>query len=86
MHTEPRNVNGTPTTHSPGGTTRRAFLTGCARGTILAGLAVLGAGLAVRKGDPAWAERCLKQRVCQGCGLFEACALPQAEATRKMTQ
>ena len=86
MLTEPHTVTLTKTNRSPGGTTRRAFLRGCARGTILAGLAVLGTALAVRKGDPAWADRCLKQRVCQGCGLFDACSLPQAEATRKMTR
>ncbi len=64
---------------------RRAFLQDCARGAILAGLAVLGVALGSRKGDPAAVEPCLKQRVCRGCGLYDRCALPQAEATRKLS-
>jgi hypothetical protein len=62
---------------------RRDFLQDCGRGAILAGLAVLGAVLGLRKGDPAAAGSCLKQRVCRGCGLYDHCSLPQAEATRK---
>jgi hypothetical protein len=63
--------------------TRRAFLSSCIRYPILAGLAVLGGTLALRQGDPNYAEPCLKQRVCRDCGLFHDCAKPQAQATRK---
>ena len=62
---------------------RRAFLRDCIRYPILAGLAVLGGALALRKGDPNFVESCVKQRVCRGCGLFADCAKPQAVATRQ---
>ena len=76
-------ATGSPNTSPPNRATRRVFLRDCARGAILAGLAVLGAVLGLRKGDPAAAEPCLKQRVCRGCGLYDHCALPQAQATRQ---
>lgn len=62
---------------------RRAFLRDCIRYPILAGLAVVGGMLALRKGDPNFIEPCLKQRVCRDCGLFRDCAKPQAAAARK---
>ena len=65
---------------------RRAFLRDCVRYPLLAGLAVLGGVLALRKGDPNFVEPCVKQRVCRGCGLFGDCAKPQAVATRKGDQ
>ncbi len=83
MQTDHPIVTGPGGPQLPGVRTRRGFLTDCGRGTILAGLAVLGGWLALRKGDPEFVERCLKQRVCQGCGLFHGCTLPQADATRR---
>jgi hypothetical protein len=62
---------------------RRAFLRACARYPILAGLAVMGGVLAMRRADPSAPVPCLKQRVCQGCGAFADCSLPQAVATRE---
>ncbi len=76
---------GFPKTRPPGQATRRVFLQDCARGAIMAGLAVLGVGLGLRRGDPGVTEPCLKQRVCRGCGLYDRCSLPQAAATRKQT-
>jgi hypothetical protein len=65
------------------GSSRRAFLRACARYPILAGLALLGGGLALRRPDQAVAVPCLKQRVCRGCGAFAGCVLPQAVAARQ---
>ena len=64
---------------------RRAFLRDCVRYPILAGFAVLGGVLALRKGDPAAVEQCLKQRVCRGCSLFDDCDKPQAAETRRQS-
>lgn len=74
--------------HQPSSTPqgRREFLRDCIRYPLLAGLAVLGGVLALRKGDPNFVETCVKQRVCRGCGLFMDCAKPQALATRKADQ
>ncbi|MBI5385414.1 MAG: hypothetical protein HZA90_12115 [Verrucomicrobia bacterium] len=64
---------------------RRAFLRTCARYPALAGLAVVGGWLALRKGDPSDGEPCVKQRLCRGCSLFDNCERPQAMTTRKAT-
>jgi hypothetical protein len=68
---------------TPSPPNRRAFLRDCVRYPVLAGLAFLGGGLALRRPDPSADVPCLKQRVCQGCGAYADCALPQAVATRK---
>jgi len=62
---------------------RRDFLRACVRYPLLAGLTILGTVLVLRKGDPDFAETCLKQRVCQSCGSFHDCALPRAAMARK---
>ncbi len=61
---------------------RRAFLRDCIRYPILAGLTLVGGLLTLRRGDPTRYWPCLKQRVCQGCGAFTVCRLPQALAAR----
>jgi hypothetical protein len=62
---------------------RRAFLRACVRYPILAGLAVLGGALALRKAAPSLAEPCVKQRACRNCRLVEDCVWPQAVAARR---
>jgi len=67
------------------GESRRAFVRDCVRYPVLAGLAVLGGWLALKKSDPSLAEPCVMSRVCRGCKLFDNCSLPQAAATRNQS-
>jgi hypothetical protein len=81
-HAPPRDIFMNGLADQPG-SNRRAFLRACARYPILAGLALLGGVLALRRDDASATVPCLKQRACSGCGAFAGCALPQAVATRK---
>jgi len=56
---------------------RRRWLHAAVRGTILAGLAALTAGLLGRSSLRSPGE-CPKAAACTGCALLDRCTLPQA--------
>lgn len=62
---------------------RREFVRTCGRCSLLAGIAVLGGLLALRKPGAGGVEACLKRRPCHGCNLFADCAKPEAVSARK---
>lgn len=68
------------------GASRREFLRGGARYTLLAGLAAVSAALFKRSGGRLAGQTCINEGICRGCTAFEACGLPQALSVRQAAQ
>ena len=62
--------------------TRREFIRGMLRGAGLGVLAALGAALAVRGRRAKGSETCVNRGICRGCGVYDACLLPQAQSAK----
>ncbi len=62
---------------------RREFLRGGVRYTLLAGLAAVSATLLCRRGNRLPSQTCINEGVCRGCTVFEDCALPQALSAKQ---
>ncbi len=57
--------------------TRRGFIYGITRGTLLMGLAFMGIRLAHKN-----ESNCLNMPLCKDCAKFNNCLLPRAERER----
>ena len=65
---------------------RREFFRTCARYTALAALGATSGVLLTRKFRDRQSHKCVNQGICDGCGEFSACGLPQAlTAKQEMT-
>ena len=62
---------------------RRDFLRGGARYALLAGVAAVGAVVAVRRGPALPGQTCVSQGLCRGCNVFQDCELPQALSAKQ---
>jgi hypothetical protein len=65
---------------------RREFLRGGARYTLLAGLAVVSALLARKRGAALSGQTCVNNSICRGCNVVGNCGLPQALSFKQATQ
>ena len=59
---------------------RREFLRTAARGALLLGVGALGGALWYRRRE---LPVCVNDSQCHGCGQFNGCGLPAAQATRQ---
>lgn len=62
---------------------RREFLRGGVRYTLLAGLAAMSASLVRRRGDRLTGQTCINEGICRGCSVFDGCGLPQALSAKQ---
>ncbi len=62
---------------------RREFLRGGVRYTLLAGLAAVSVALLRRRTNCLPNQTCINEGICRGCTIFEDCALPQALSARQ---
>jgi hypothetical protein len=62
---------------------RREFLRGGARYTLLTALAAVSATLFRRSGGKLSGQTCVNQGICRGCGAFADCGLPQALSAKQ---
>jgi hypothetical protein len=65
---------------------RREFLRGSVRYTLLAGLAAVSVSLARRRGSRLPGQTCINEGVCRGCSVFDGCGLPQALSAKEATR
>ena len=65
------------------GSTRREFFRAAARYAVLSGLAALAGLTEARKRLSG--QKCVNLGLCDGCGVFKSCGLPQA-LSAKMTK
>lgn len=59
---------------------RREFLRAATRTVLLLGVGALGGGLWYRHRN---VEVCINDSRCNGCGVYDRCGLPPAQATRQ---
>ena len=68
----------------PNGESRREFLRGGARYTLLTVLGAVSALLAKRSGGKLSGQTCVNQGICSGCTAFSGCGLPQALSAKQV--
>ncbi len=69
----------------PNGESRRQFLRGGARYTLLTALGAVSAVLFKRSGGKLSGQTCVSQGICRSCTAFSGCGLPQALSAKQAT-
>ena len=67
----------------PNGESRRQFLRGGARYTLLTALGAVSAILFKRSGGKLSGQICVNQGICSKCATFTGCGLPQALSAKQ---
>lgn len=67
----------------PNGESRRQFLRGGARYTLLTALGAVSAILFKRSGGKLSGQTCVNQGICSKCTAFTGCGLPQALSAKQ---
>ncbi len=64
---------------------RREFFRTCARYSVLTALGAAGGVLLTRNLRDKQSQTCVNTGICDGCGEFSACKLPQALSAKQKT-
>ena len=62
---------------------RREFLRGGVRYTLLTAVTAVTAAVIKLRRDPLAGQTCERQGICRGCALFDGCGLPQALSAKR---